>query len=68
MRLNPARYRRHLLVPGLTNLDSDCKPAVEIEVILTSTSVDGEPLDAVVAQLSTLDCVIQAFWSPSTTE
>jgi putative Mg2+ transporter-C (MgtC) family protein len=42
--------------------------AVEIEAVLTSSSVDGEQLDAVVAQLSALDCVTQAFWSPSTTE
>ena len=42
--------------------------AVEIEAILASTSVDGEQLDALVARLSSLDCVTQAFWSPSTSE
>lgn len=42
--------------------------AVEIEAVLSSTSVDGEQLDAVIEQLSALDCVTQAFWSPSTTE
>lgn len=40
--------------------------AVEIEAVLASTSVDGAQLDALVARLSALDCVTQAFWSPST--
>lgn len=42
--------------------------AVEIEAVLSSTSVDGEQLDLVIEQLSALDCITQAFWSPSTTE
>lgn len=42
--------------------------AVEIEAVLASTSVDGEQLDALVARLSALDCVTQAFWSPSTSD
>jgi putative Mg2+ transporter-C (MgtC) family protein len=41
---------------------------VEIEATLTSTSVDGEELDALVAELQALAVVRQAFWSPSTTE
>jgi putative Mg2+ transporter-C (MgtC) family protein len=40
--------------------------AVEIEAVLASTSVDGEHLDALVAQLSALDSISQAFWIPST--
>jgi len=42
--------------------------AVEIEAVLAATSVDGEQLDALLAGLSALDCVTQAFWSPSTSE
>lgn len=42
--------------------------AVEIEAVLAATAVDGERIDAVIAGLSALDCVSQAFWSPSTTE
>lgn len=42
--------------------------AVEIEAVLSSTSVDGEQLDLVIEQLSAMDCITQAFWSPSTTE
>jgi len=42
--------------------------AVEIEAVLTAQSIDGERLDSVMAALSALECVSQAFWSPSTTE
>ncbi|MQY51202.1 MgtC/SapB family protein [Rhodocyclus tenuis] len=42
--------------------------AVEIEAVLTATSVDGNEIEALVRTLSALDCVSQAFWSPSTTE
>ncbi|MBS0543000.1 MAG: hypothetical protein JSR40_04590 [Proteobacteria bacterium] len=42
--------------------------AVEIQAVLASTSVDGEQLDALVARLSALECVTQAFWSPSTSD
>lgn len=42
--------------------------AVEIEAVLASTAVDGEQLDAIMAQLLELESVTQAFWSPSTTE
>lgn len=42
--------------------------AVEIEAVLASTSIDGQKLDGLVADLSALDCVSQAFWSPSTTD
>ena len=41
---------------------------VEIEATLTSTSVDGDELDGLVAQLQALSFVRQAFWSPSTTD
>ncbi|RDK06772.1 MgtC/SapB family protein [Cupriavidus lacunae] len=41
---------------------------VEIEAVLMSTSVDGDQLDAIVAQLAASDAIGQAFWSPSTTE
>lgn len=44
--------------------DSD----VEIEAVLTSTSVDGEVLDRLMAQLAESAFIRQAFWSPSTTD
>lgn len=42
--------------------------AVEIEAVLAATSVEGEELDALIQRLAALDCVSQAFWSPSTSE
>jgi putative Mg2+ transporter-C (MgtC) family protein len=42
--------------------------AVEIEAVLAATAVDGERIETLIATLSSLDCVSQAFWSPSTTE
>jgi len=41
---------------------------VEIEGTLVATSVDGDELDALIARISTSTLVVQAFWSPSTTE
>ena len=41
---------------------------VEIEATLVATSVDGDELDALVARISTSSLVVQAFWSPSTTD
>ncbi len=41
---------------------------VEIEATLAVTSIDGDELDALVARLSTSSRVLQAFWSPSTTD
>lgn len=41
---------------------------VEIEAVLMATSVDGDELDRIVAQLASSDAINQAFWSPSTTE
>lgn len=42
--------------------------AVEIEAVLAAASVEGDEIDALVRRLVILDCVSQAFWSPSTTE
>jgi putative Mg2+ transporter-C (MgtC) family protein len=42
--------------------------AVEIEAMLSASSVDGEHLAALIDRLAALDCITQAFWSPSTTE
>jgi putative Mg2+ transporter-C (MgtC) family protein len=42
--------------------------AVEIEAVLAATAVDGTRIETLIATLSALDCVSQAFWSPSTTE
>ncbi|HQR83390.1 MAG: methyltransferase [Polynucleobacter sp. 24-46-87] len=41
---------------------------VEIQAVLTASSVDGERMDHLIAGLSNLDYVNQAFWSPSTTD
>jgi putative Mg2+ transporter-C (MgtC) family protein len=41
---------------------------IEVEATLATTSVDGDELDALVARISTSALVVQAFWSPSTTE
>ncbi|SDC85924.1 putative Mg2+ transporter-C (MgtC) family protein [Cupriavidus sp. YR651] len=41
---------------------------VEIEAMLVATSVDGDALDAMVAQLGTASVIGQAFWSASTSE
>ncbi|OYY07024.1 MAG: methyltransferase, partial [Polynucleobacter sp. 35-46-11] len=35
---------------------------VEIQVVLTATSVDGDRMDHLIAELSSLDYVNQAFW------
>jgi putative Mg2+ transporter-C (MgtC) family protein len=52
--------------------DVDVRPfgseEVEIEATLVATSVDGDELDALVARISTSSLVVQAFWSPSTTD
>lgn len=52
--------------------DVDVRPfgpeEVEIEATLAVTSVDGDELDALVARISTSALVVQAFWSPSTTD
>jgi putative Mg2+ transporter-C (MgtC) family protein len=42
--------------------------AVEIEAVLAATAIEGAQMDAVIQELSSLDCVSQAFWSPSSTE
>lgn len=42
--------------------------AVEIEAVLAATAIEGAQMDAVIQELSSLDCISQAFWSPSTTE
>ena len=41
---------------------------VEIQAVLTDTAVEGDQMDALIAQLAGLDYVNQAFWSPSTTD
>jgi len=42
--------------------------AVEIEAVLTATSVEGDEIEVLVQRLAALECISQAFWSPSTTE
>lgn len=39
---------------------------VEIEAVLTSSSVDGSALDSLVSRLSALNYINQAFWSANT--
>lgn len=41
---------------------------VEIEAVLTPTSVDGQTLDLLVKELSNLNYVTQAFWTASTSD
>ena len=50
------------------NLHAFGQDEIEIEATLASTSVDGEQLDVLVAQLQSIAAVRQAFWSPSTAE
>ncbi|MEI7430993.1 MAG: MgtC/SapB family protein [Betaproteobacteria bacterium] len=61
--LEKAEYQTSDLVVHSFGEDS-----IEIEAVLTATSVEGNEIDALVNQLVALDCVSQAFWSPSTTE
>ena len=42
--------------------------AVEIEAVLLATGVDGAELERITRKLAEQAYVIQAFWSPSTTE
>lgn len=52
--------------------DVDVRPfgsdEVEIEATLAANSVDGDELDALVTRISQSTLVVQAFWSPSTTD
>jgi len=41
---------------------------VEIQAVLTASAVEGEKMDALIAKLTAMDFVNQAFWSPSTTD
>ena len=41
---------------------------VEIQAVLTDAAVDGDEMDALIAQIASKDYVNQAFWSPSTTD
>ena len=41
---------------------------VEIQAVLTASSVDGNEMDKLIAQIAAKEFVLQAFWSPSTTD
>lgn len=41
---------------------------VEIRAVLTTSAVDGDEMDRLIAKIADQDFVIQAFWSPSTTD
>ena len=41
---------------------------VEIQAVLTTSAVEGEKMDVLIAKLTAMDFVNQAFWSPSTTD
>lgn len=41
---------------------------VEIQVVLTTAAVDGDKMDQLIAKIADQEFVIQAFWSPSTTD
>ena len=51
-----------------SNMHAFGSDSIEIEAVLSSTSVDGVLLDQVINKLSELPCVTQAFWSQSTSE
>lgn len=61
--LDIAEYPTHDLVVHAFGDD-----AVEIEAVLATTAVDGDKIELLIQNLIALDCVSQAFWSPSTTE
>ena len=41
---------------------------VEIQAVLTASAVDGEQMDALIAEIASGEYVNQAYWSPSTTD
>jgi putative Mg2+ transporter-C (MgtC) family protein len=41
---------------------------VEIQAVLTAAAVDGDEMDQLIAKIADQEFVIQAFWSPSTTD
>ena len=41
---------------------------VEIQAVLTASAVDGDEMDQLIEKISDQEFVIQAFWSPSTTD
>jgi putative Mg2+ transporter-C (MgtC) family protein len=55
----PARERK---------VDPFGEDAVQIEVTLAATSIEGDVLDALVERISAKPFVTQAYWSPSTSE
>jgi putative Mg2+ transporter-C (MgtC) family protein len=61
--LEAAEYPTRDLVVHAFGEDS-----VEIETVLAATAIEGAQMDAVIQELSSLECISQAFWSPSTTE
>ena len=41
---------------------------VEIQAVLTDSAVEGVQMDALIEEISNMDYVTQAYWSPSTTD
>ena len=41
---------------------------VEIQAVLTASAVDGDEMDKLISRIADQEFVIQAFWSPSTTD
>ena len=41
---------------------------VEIQAVLTTSAVEGDEMDKLIAQIAAKEYVTQAFWSPSTTD
>ena len=41
---------------------------VEIQAVLTDSAVEGAQMDALIEEISNMDYVTQAYWSPSTTD
>lgn len=41
---------------------------IKIQAVLTASAVDGDEMDRLIAKIADQEFVIQAFWSPSTTD
>lgn len=41
---------------------------IKIQAVLTASAVDGDEMDKLIAKIADQEFVIQAFWSPSTTD
>ena len=61
--LEEAGYQTHDI--AVRQFGSD---EVEIQAVLTTSAVDGDEMDKLIAKIADQEFVSQAFWSPSTTD